>query len=144
VPRFFNLLQAEALLPKLERLLQELRDYKLSYENSAGELNQIAQRVALSGGMVPPRERIAELRAQKEEAARALKHSVEQFEQLGCLLKDLDTGLVDFPTLYRGKEVYLCWKSGETSIGFWHRVEDGFRGRKAIDSEFLSNHKGEN
>jgi hypothetical protein len=143
VPRYFNLLQAEALLPKVQRLLEDLRKHKLSYEMSDGELNQIAQRVALAGGMIPPRDRVAELRAQKDAAARALKHSVEQFEEIGCLLKDLETGLVDFPTRYRGQEVYLCWQSGEPGITFWHRVEDGFRGRKPIDSEFLSNHKGE-
>jgi hypothetical protein len=144
VPRYFNLLEAEALLPKVERLLRDVRDYKLSFESSDSELNQIAQRVALAGGMVPPRNRIIELRAQKEASARGLKHSIEQFEQLGCLLKDLETGLVDFPTLYCDQEVYLCWKSGEAGITFWHRVEDGFRGRQPIDSEFLSNHKGEN
>ncbi len=142
VPRYFNLLEAEALLPKVERLLQDLQDYKLSYESSDAELSQIAQRVSLAGGMVPPRDRIMELRARKHASAGGLKRSIEQFEQLGCLLKDLDTGLVDFPTLYRGQEVYLCWKSGEPGITFWHRVEDGFPGRKPIDSEFLSNHKG--
>src|ERR1700751_5319503 len=113
VPRYFNLQQAEALLPTVKRLLQELQDYKISYESSTHELNEIARRVALIGGMVPPRQRVLELRAQRDACTRGLKRSVEQFEELGCLLKDLDTGLVDFPTLYRGKEVYLCWKSGE-------------------------------
>lgn len=143
MPRYFNLLEAEALLPKVQRLLQELQDYKTLYDSNDAELNQIAQRVALSGGMVPPRDRIIELRTQKDAAARGLKQSIERFEEVGCLLKDLDTGLIDFPTLYRGEEVYLCWKSGEPGITFWHHVEDGFRGRKPIDSEFLSNHKGE-
>jgi hypothetical protein len=143
VARYFNLLEAEALLPKVKRLLEELRDYKLAYQENERELNQIAQRVALLGGMVPPRARVLELRASKEAAARGLKQSVEQFEALGCLLKDLDSGLIDFPTRYRGKEVYLCWKSGESGITFWHRVEDGFAGRKPIDSEFLANHEGE-
>jgi hypothetical protein len=143
VPRYFNLLEAEALLPKVQRLLQDVRDYKLAYEENERELNQISQKVALLGGMVPPRTRVLELRASKEAALRGLKQSVEQFEALGCLLKDLDTGLVDFPTLYRGKEVYLCWKAGESAITFWHRVEDGFAGRKAIDGDFLANHEGE-
>lgn len=143
MPRYFNLLEAEALLPKVQRLLQELRDYKAVYDQSDAELSRIGQRVALAGGMVPPRERIIELRTQKDASARGLKHTLEQFEQLGCLLKDLDTGLIDFPTLFRGREVYLCWQSGESGITFWHHVEDGFRGRKPIDSEFLSNHKGE-
>jgi len=61
---------------------------------------------------------------------------VAQLQDLGCLVKDLDTGLVDFPALFRGQEVYLCWKLGEPSIEFWHGVDEGFRGRKAIDSDF--------
>jgi hypothetical protein len=143
VPRYFNLLEAEAVLPRVRRLLGDIRTHKSSYDECDAELNRIAQRVALAGGMVPPRDRVLSLRTQKDSAARALKQMLEQFEQIGCLLKDLETGLVDFPTLYRDREVYLCWKDGETGITFWHHVEDGFRGRKPIDSEFLSNHKGE-
>jgi hypothetical protein len=143
VPRYFTLLEAEALLPQLQKLLQEMRDYKLAYDANDRELNQIAQRVALTGGMVPPRARVLELRASKEAAAQGLKRSIEHFESLGCLLKDLDTGLVDFPTRYRGKQVYLCWKLGEPGVTFWHHIEDGFAGRQAIDSDFLSHHEGE-
>ncbi len=92
--------------------------------------------------MVPPRERIADLRARKDAAARKLKvDSSRRIKEIGCQLKDIDTGLIDFPTLYRDKEVYLCWKLGESGIGFWHHVEDGFRGRRPIDSEFLANHR---
>ena len=59
------------------------------------------------------------------------------------LVKDLDSGLIDFPTLFRGDEVYLCWKLGESGIGFWHKIEDGFPGRKPIDQDFKDNHRGE-
>jgi hypothetical protein len=62
---------------------------------------------------------------------------------MGVLVKDLDTGLVDFPTLFRGVEVYLCWKLGENGIEFWHGVEEGFRGRKSIDQDFLDHHEGD-
>jgi hypothetical protein len=58
-------------------------------------------------------------------------------------VKDLDIGLVDFPTTFNGVEVYLCWKLGEPGIEFWHGVEEGFRGRKPIDREFLENHRGD-
>jgi hypothetical protein len=135
------LLEAESYLPKVERSLQDLRDHKLSYDKCDQELGVIAQRVALAGGMVPPRERIAELRAHKDASVRGMKRAVEELQEIGCLLKDIEIGLVDFPTLYRGQEVYLCWKSGEPGITFWHRIQDGFAGRKPIDSEFLSNHK---
>jgi hypothetical protein len=50
---------------------------------------------------------------------------------------------VDFPTLFRGVEVYLCWKLGESGIEFWHGVDEGFRGRKPIDQDFLDHHEGD-
>ncbi len=143
VPRFFNLLEAEGLLPEVERLLRSLIQSKQEFEEVDGELNSISQRIALTGGMVAPRERILELRGRKDAAARSLKSTLEKFQGTGCQLKDLEIGLVDFPTLYKDKEVYLCWKLGESGITFWHHIEDGFRGRRPIDSEFLANHRGD-
>jgi hypothetical protein len=59
------------------------------------------------------------------------------------VVKDLDIGLIDFPTLFHGVEVYLCWKLDEPAIEFWHGVDEGFRGRKAIDRDFRDNHRGD-
>ena len=86
---------------------------------------------------------LAETRERREGAAERLQSILEAVQEHGCLVKDLDTGLLDFPTLYRGSEVYLCWRLGETRIEFWHAIEDGFRGRKPIDEQFLANHTGE-
>lgn len=142
MPRFFTLPEAEKLLPEVERLLREIIHFKEDYEQHDAALGQIKQRIALAGGMVPPRDRIAELRTHKDAAARALKAALERIQEIGCQLKDIEMGLIDFPTLYRGQEVYLCWKLGESGISYWHQVEDGFRGRRPIDSEFLANHEG--
>ena len=142
VPRFFNLLEAERSLPEVERLLRGLMASKEDYQDADNQLSRIAQRIALTGGMIPPRDEAALLRQRKDSAARSLKAAFERMQEIGCELKDVDTGLVDFPTLYRGEEVYLCWRLGESGITFWHRVADGFRGRQAIDSEFLENHSG--
>jgi hypothetical protein len=49
------------------------------------------------------------------------------------VLRDLDRGLVDFPALREGAEVYLCWQEGEEEIGFWHEPEAGFAGRRPLD-----------
>lgn len=143
MPRFFTLPQAEGLLPEVERLLRDLIRHKDDYTETDTQLTALLHRVAMAGGMIPPRDEIARLRSHKDASARSLKSTFEQFQETGCQLKDIDTGLVDFPTLYRDQEVYLCWKLGEHGIGFWHAIEDGFRGRKPIDSEFLANHKGD-
>jgi hypothetical protein len=143
VPRFFNLVEAEGMLPEVERSVRSLIQGKAAYEEADAELNQIAKRITLTGGMVAPRQRISELRARKEAAARSLKTTLERIQEMGCQLKDIEMGLVDFPTLYREQEVYLCWKLGESSIKFWHHVEDGYRGRRPIDSDFLANHHGD-
>jgi hypothetical protein len=136
-------MEAEGFLPEVERLLRALIQLKSDYEQNDAELTQINQRIALIGGMVAPRERVAQLRARKDTAARGLKSTLEKIQDIGCQLKDIEMGLIDFPTLYRDREVYLCWKLGESGIGFWHHVEDGFRGRRPIDGDFLANHRGE-
>jgi hypothetical protein len=140
VPRFFTLLQVEGLLPQVERLLRTIIQLKEEYETADAELSRINQRIALTGGMNLPRDQIQQIRARKDTSANGVKAAVEEIQEIGCQLKDIETGLVDFPTLYRGKEVYLCWKLGESGIGFWHHIEDGYRGRHPIDSEFLANH----
>ena len=143
MPRFFSVFEAERLLPEVEGLLRSLLQLKDDYQRTQTELHRFLQQISVAGGMIPPRDKISQLRNRKDAAARGLQTSLEKLEEIGCLLKDIDTGLVDFPTLYHGKEVYLCWKLGETNIAYWHRVEDGFPGRQPIDPEFLAEHRGD-
>ena len=90
----------------------------------------------LLGGITVDRERALEEHRRREQAAERLKRSVETLNEVGCVIKDLDVGLVDFPALHRGEEVYLCWKVGERDIEFWHGMDEGFAGRKPIGSDF--------
>jgi hypothetical protein len=80
---------------------------------------------------------------QNQSSGGALKGAIEKLEEMGVLVKDLDTGLVDFPTLFRGEEVYLCWRMDEDDIDHWHGVNEGFAGRKPIDRYFIEHHRGE-
>ena len=97
----------------------------------------------MQGGVVVDRAAVLQNRAQRDRHGEALKTAIEKIQEYGCVIKDLDIGLVDFPTLFRGQEVYLCWKMGESGIGYWHGVEEGFAGRKPIDRDFLDNHQGD-
>jgi len=87
--------------------------------------------------------KVMDQKRRRDSSAQGLKEALEEIQEYGCVVKDLDIGLIDFPTLFRGEEVYLCWKLGESGIRFWHGVQEGFRGRKPIDQAFLAQHRGE-
>ena len=129
-------------MPEVERLLRSSIQAKQDYESGDSELSRIAQHITLMGGVLVRREEVVAWRTRRDSSARVLKAAMERIEEIGCQVKDLETGLIDFPTLYRDREVYLCWQLGEDKINFWHHIEDGFRGRQAINNEFLANHRG--
>ena len=139
----FTLLEAERLLPEVEALMRDAVALKAEYETADNAISELSHRVTMMGGMVIDRDRVIENRERRDRSAKELRETVERLQDIGCLIKDLDMGLVDFPTLLRGEEVYLCWKLGETGISFWHGVQEGFGGRKKIDAEFLDNHQGD-
>jgi len=143
MPKRFNLAQAQSLLPQVDRLLREALAAKAAYDQVERAIQSFAQRVMMTGGIVVDRDQVLERRSARGSAAARLRSAIEEVQELGCVLKDLDIGLVDFPTLFRGTEVYLCWKLGEPDIAFWHGVDEGFRGRKAIDQDFRDHHHGD-
>lgn len=131
------------MLPRIREWMREAVALKSQYDEAERAVQSLAARITMMGGIVANRQRAAEDKARREAAGRQLRSIQENFEQSGVLVKDLDKGLVDFPTLFRGEEVYLCWKLDEASIRFWHGAQEGFAGRKAIDQEFLDHHAGE-
>jgi len=143
MPKRFTLADAQKLIPEVERVLRDGVALKSEYDEAERALQSFTERVMLMGGMLVDRTRAIEVRTRRDEVAARLRNSIERLQGLGCVVKDLDIGLVDFPTLFRGEEVYLCWKLGEHAIEFWHGVDEGFRGRKAIDKDFLEHHRGE-
>jgi hypothetical protein len=142
MPRHFRLEEAERLLPEVEHALRDAIFQKAEYQTAEGELNRAVQRIRLAGGSrVSPGPFLA-LRARKDAASTALTAAVERVNKLGAQIKDLDIGLIDFPAMYQGREVLLCWKLGEERIAWWHGTDEGFKGRKAIDDEFREHHRG--
>ena len=141
--RRFTLAEAQSLIPRVDGLLRDAVSLKSDYQQAERVIETIAQRVALMGGMLVNREQVIDAKHRRDELGAKLRAAVEQVQEFGCVVKDLDTGLIDFPSLLRGEEVYLCWKLGEPKIAFWHGVDEGFRGRKAIDQDFLDHHRGD-
>lgn len=64
--------------------------------------------------------------------ADALKEQVQAIMATGCIIKDIETGLVDWPALHHGREILLCWRYGETEVAWWHDLSSGFAGRQPV------------
>lgn len=141
--RYFTVAQAEQLLPAVERHLRDALFHRAEAMKAHQELEATSERIRVAGGMrVNPGQFVA-VRARLDTSVAALKDAIEQVEQTGATIKDLDIGLIDFMARFQDRDVCLCWKLGETGIQFWHGVEEGFGGRKPIDREFLQGHSGE-
>jgi hypothetical protein len=133
----FDLGRAERLLPQLEQLLKVALEQKQRLSRFGKEQAQQLERIIVLGGSRVDLEHFTHCKRGKEESGARLRQAAEEIEGLGCLLKDLDIGLVDFPCRLGGREVYLCWKLGEPNIQFWHHVEEGFAGRKPLDEKTI-------
>jgi hypothetical protein len=96
-------------------------------------LGRLAERIQRSGGLMVRYEDAAKLRIERNRTEESIREALERIHATGCIVKDLEVGLLDFPARIDGEEVYLCWKLGEDRIRFYHRQDEGFAGRKPID-----------
>ena len=143
MPRYFTLREARAALPAVSRDIRDAVTAKVRYQEADQLLQTLGQRILMRGGIMVDTAAAEAWKVQRDSGAQTLKATLGRIEELGVLVKDLDVGLIDFPTLYRGQEVYLCYRMDETDIDFWHGTQEGFAGRKLIDGEFLSHHSGD-
>ena len=141
--RQFTLAEAQSLIPEVSCLLRDAVSLKGAYREAEEAIETWTQRITMMGGVMVDRNQAIDARKRRDTSAASLRNAIEQVQAIGCVVKDLDIGLIDFPTEFRGEEVYLCWKLGEPRIEFWHGVEEGFRGRKAIDQDFRDHHRGD-
>jgi hypothetical protein len=122
--RHYTLAEASKLLPNVVELIEKMR-------SARDRLGDRDAREALSeagptnGGGDPGRT--------VSEGFVELRDSMAKLRALDVVLRDLDTGLLDFPSIRDGREVYLCWQEGEDAIEYWHEPEAGFAGRRPLD-----------
>jgi hypothetical protein len=134
--RTFTLDEAQSLIPVLESLLKRAIEGKRSAEEAESHLSSLAQRIYLSGGMRVNPVTVAQQRADLESHMNKVKESIAEIDAIGVQVKDLESGLLDFPFRLDEEVVLLCWKLGETSIEHWHTMESGFKGRQPVDERF--------
>lgn len=132
----FTLDEAHSLLPVLEGLLKRALESKQAAEKIEAELSALAQRIYVAGGMHVDVAAVTRQRAEVEAHMERAKESVSEIDAIGVQVKDLDTGLLDFPCRLEDDVVLLCWRMGETAIDHWHTMDAGFKGRQPVDERF--------
>ena len=128
--RFFTVLEANELIPFLTERLRQLHSIYQGLKSNVKDHTPNLHDVIVQGG-IP--------------VDTAYLHLVGRIQGItseicsqGCQVKDLGSGLIDFPTVWEGREVYLCWKLGEQEVSFWHEVDAGFGGRQLLKNDSLA------
>jgi hypothetical protein len=132
--KFFSVAEANAMLPLLRSILQDVT----ALANSLRERQDRLARVHSDTGGRPIDaydEELAQVEEQLESDRERMKEYESELKKLGVELKDYFTGLVDFRSLRDGREVYLCWKLGEPEVAHWHELEAGFAGRQKLTAQ---------
>jgi len=129
--KLFSPDKANALIPKLEPLIEDLLKRRRELAIKLLEADPALHHLP------PRRPRLASARsALPAPLFGELKHEIGRLiyriESLGCIVKDIDLGLVDFPSMLDDEPIYLCWKLGESKVGYWHGTDEGFSSRKAL------------
>ncbi len=124
--RHYTVEQADAAIPWVRERIDRLREARrgLGDEEAREALTEAAPG---NGGGAPGRT--------VSEAFLAMRSALEQLQGAEVVLRDLDRGLIDFPTLRGGREVYLCLEDGEGAVGYWHELDAGLGGRIPLDGD---------
>jgi hypothetical protein len=122
--RHYSVDEANALLPRVKPVLRKLRDAKdmLTDEDAHEVLSEAAP---TNGGGDSGR--------QVGEAFLEVRRLLGALQEAGIVVRDIDRGLIDFPAVREGQEIYLCWELGEDGVEYWHDLESGYRGRQPLD-----------
>ena len=129
--RHFTLEEANAALEHVRPLVEQLVVGRAEHIAALERQEELETKIRGNGGGIPPAQ-LADATADVEARARRLAQLVDEIAGHGAEVKDLDSGLVDFPALRNGETVLLCWHLGEDEIAFWHGTEDGFTGRRPL------------
>ncbi len=131
--KLFSLTEAERTRVELEPVLLEAMEARRRAKAINDKMAELATRIQLSGGMRFDYQAAGEQRLEQNNLESSIAQALEKIHSTGCVVKDLDVGLLDFPARLNDEDVYFCWRVGEDRIRFYHRQDEGFAGRRPID-----------
>ena len=133
-PKVFTLQEANGMVPALEPLMRRLMGMRQELRQHQQVLDEFRARASRDGGVLPGSS-FAEAKTETTRILAEIHEGVQQVETWGCVVKDLDQGLVDFLARRGREQVFLCWRLGEPEIRYWHRLQDGFADRKPLEED---------
>lgn len=122
--KFFSVEEANGLIPQLLIDIPRIQILMKSLVDEYLDINKAREKAQLNGGSMQGADYL--------NCVLKINYLTDELESKGCVLKGIEHGLVDFPSLRDGKEVYLCWKNPEQRIEYWHDIQSGFTGRQRI------------
>jgi hypothetical protein len=134
----FTLDEAQTLLPVLSALLEKAREAALRAGALESEMQELSQRIFLSGGLHVDVPAAARRRAEREKAMQEARAQIEEISEIGVEIPEQEDGGLEFPCLLEGRTVMLCWKLGEDEILAWREADDTPGVRKPVDGRFSS------
>jgi len=130
--RLFTLEQANYLIPWLERTFQRLMSSRERLEDTRARLTEVQRELQRRNGTFTRYTELNSMQAELDSMDKELNDIVDEIIAEGIIIRDIPRGLVDFPHLRDGREVYLCWISGEERIEYWHETNRGFDHRQPL------------
>jgi hypothetical protein len=134
VARYFTIEEAREVLEQVRPLAEALVERHRALRRAMRRQAELVTRIGGNGGGIAPGAVAAADEEARGEAAE-IEKALAALQALGVQVKDIERGLVDFPSLRDGEEVLLCWHAGEDDIRYWHGLEEGFAGRRPLDEE---------
>jgi hypothetical protein len=137
--RFYDLDEANAAIPEVRTILESLRDQRaelirLRDEVLAHDADEETRSEARSDAPTEAKidNDVRVLRLRMQGVIDRMQAGVVRIDELGITLREIETGLIDFPALASGRQIWLCWRLGEDDVEWWHELSDGFSGRQAL------------
>jgi hypothetical protein len=135
----FSVGDVESLIPSLERICIHMLQIRAGLRGVESDLERanvhLSREELLESDDGSPD--VRRLKGLFRGFYEALSDEIDRVRHLGGEVKDVETGLVDFPSTRRGEEILLCWRLGEKKVGFWHSLDSGFAGRRPIDEDVV-------
>ena len=129
--RQFTLDEANALVPWLEETFQRLANMRQEQTDAQSRLDELLEHRG-SNGSSSSNEAMQQAQGNVDRLARLMEEGFQDILAEGIIVRDVATGLVDFPSQREGREVFLCWIRGEERIDFWHETNRGFAHRQSL------------